>query len=255
MSTTHVLTLPENSQPPHLVLVWRIDADHILEIGADGRTDDHRIRYRYRLSHKKQTIFHGRDFCSGSGPRPVAETLLQAARSLLGYLTLRPGDVEADYFDEYTPEQLMWRDEFAEELSAYAEDRCCGYCGGDHDSPACFTTPFEGDGGEQTSTNDQFDGSFAYVRAGDLRRWDVLFAPVRQITDEPSKEDAAIIAVQTSIGPQWYDADVLVWAFRPADPQRGCDECGADPGAPCNPVTCCALAMLEDAAEAAREER
>jgi hypothetical protein len=121
--------------------------------------------------------------------------------------------------------------------------------------PLASPHPSRVTGGEQTSTNDQFDGSFAYVRAGDLRRWDVLFAPVRQITDEPSKEDAAIIAVQTSIGPQWYDADVLVWAFRPADPQRGCDECGADPGAPCNPVTCCALAMLEDAAEAAREER
>lgn len=105
------------------------------------------------------------------------------------------------------------------------------------------------------SIKDQFDGTFTYLRARDLRRWDVLFDPVRQIVDEPSEEDAAIIAVQTSIGRQRYGADVPVWAYRPADPQRSCDECGADSGVPCNPVTCCALALLEDAAETAREER
>jgi hypothetical protein len=136
MSTTHALSRSDGINSTRLTLMWRIDADHILEIGGDGRTSDGRIRYFYRLSSKGRAIFEGRDFCSGSGADPNAGTLAQAARYLLGFLTMRPGDVEADYFQEYTPHQLSWRDGFAEELSIYAQDRCCGYCGSDHDSPA-----------------------------------------------------------------------------------------------------------------------
>ncbi len=40
----------------------------------------------------------------------------QTVRGVLGFLALRPGDVEADYFDRYTPEQLAWRDQHAEDL-------------------------------------------------------------------------------------------------------------------------------------------
>lgn len=31
-----------------------------------------------------------------------------AAKSLLGFLTLRPGDTDREYFDSYTPQQLTW---------------------------------------------------------------------------------------------------------------------------------------------------
>ncbi|GAA4491523.1 hypothetical protein GCM10023191_025660 [Actinoallomurus oryzae] len=134
MSSTHTLDLSVDTSA-RLTLLWRIDADHILGIGSDGRTDDGRIRYAYHLSRKGCTIFEGRDFCSGSNAKPTVEALSHAAGCLLGFLTVRPGDVEEDYFAEYTFQQLSWRDEFAEELSIYAQDRSCGYCGGDHDSP------------------------------------------------------------------------------------------------------------------------
>lgn len=134
MSAICTASLLKYITSPRLILVWRIDADHLLEIGGEGRTDDGRIRYAYRLSRHEQTIFEGHDFCSGSGAAPVAATLSHAAGCLLGFLTMRPGDVESDYFDEYTPQQCQWRDAFAEGLSTYAQDRCCGYCGGDHDS-------------------------------------------------------------------------------------------------------------------------
>jgi hypothetical protein len=136
MQATCVPSLPKTANSSRLTLVWRIDVDHVLEIGGDGRTGDGRIRYTYRLSRSGQTIFEGHDFCSGSGAVPVAASLGHAAGCLLGFLTMRPGDVEADYFHEYTAEQCAWRDAFAEELSTYAQDRCCGYCGGDHDSSA-----------------------------------------------------------------------------------------------------------------------
>lgn len=139
MSTMNAFAMPENANSARLALAWQIDDDHVLKIGADCRTDDGRIQYSYRLSRSDQTIFQGHDFCSGAGAEPVVGALAHAAGSLLGFLTLRPGDVEADYFDEYTRAQIAWRDEFAEELSLYAQDRCCGYCGGDHDSPARLT--------------------------------------------------------------------------------------------------------------------
>jgi hypothetical protein len=137
MSLTHALSLPKNSELPRMALVWQIDSDHVLHIGIDRREPGGRISYTYQLLHVGRTIFGGRDFCTGFSAEPIAETLTHAATSLLGFLTLRPGDVEADYFEGYTSEQIAWRDEFAEHLSIYTQDHCCGYCGGDHDSPAC----------------------------------------------------------------------------------------------------------------------
>jgi hypothetical protein len=134
MSATCTVSLPECINSPRLTLVWRVDADHVLEIGGDGRTGDGRIRYVYRLSRHGQTVFEGQDFCSGSGAAPVAATLGHAAGCLLGFLAMRPGDVESDYFAEYTPQQRQWRDAFAEDLSTWAQDGRCGYCGGNHDS-------------------------------------------------------------------------------------------------------------------------
>lgn len=43
------------------------------------------------------------------------------ATAVLGFLSLRPGDVEPEYFDSYTPAQLEWRDDRAEDLSLWAD--------------------------------------------------------------------------------------------------------------------------------------
>jgi hypothetical protein len=40
--------------------------------------------------------------------------------SLMGFLTLRPGDTDSEYFEHYTPEQLTYCDEHAESLSLVA---------------------------------------------------------------------------------------------------------------------------------------
>ncbi|GLW26486.1 hypothetical protein Mame01_65280 [Microbispora amethystogenes] len=138
MAMTHALTLPPGwIISSRLVPAWQIDADHLLEVEAAGRTDEGRIRWRYRLSRRRRTIFSGSDICSGVGAILVPSELSSAARTVLHYLTLRPGDTDADYFDSYTRAQLEWRDRYAEELSIYAMDEWCGYCGGDHASPDC----------------------------------------------------------------------------------------------------------------------
>ncbi|WP_329260864.1 hypothetical protein OG417_25200 [Actinoallomurus sp. NBC_01490] len=102
-------------------------------------------------------------------------------------------------------------------------------------------------------SNDHLDGVFGYVRADELRRWDVLFAPVRQVVDDPSAADPKTVEVETAIGPQEYGSDTLLWTYRPNSTNTGCGECGAEPGVPCNPMTCCALEMLADLSERVRE--
>jgi hypothetical protein len=46
----------------------------------------------------------------------------ESVRALLSFLTLRPGDTDAEYFENYTQEQLDFANEHAEMLSMYAID-------------------------------------------------------------------------------------------------------------------------------------
>lgn len=67
----------------------------------DGRTF---LRYRF-CAPDGTVLFSGKDF---GVPRYEAIDSDAAVRSLLGFLTLKPGDTDQDYFDSYTPEQLEW---------------------------------------------------------------------------------------------------------------------------------------------------
>ncbi|MDH2426461.1 hypothetical protein [Sphaerisporangium sp. TRM90804] len=121
-----------------LMAAWPIDDDQMLELWPAGRTADQRLRWNYRLSRKGRTIFGGSDIRSGVGARLTTEELISAARTVLSYLTLRPGGTDPCYFDGYTRAQLNWRDSYAEELAVYALEGLCGYCGSDgHMSPGC----------------------------------------------------------------------------------------------------------------------
>lgn len=40
--------------------------------------------------------------------------------ALLGFLALRPGDTDAEYFERYTPEQLDFAAEHGDELQIWA---------------------------------------------------------------------------------------------------------------------------------------
>lgn len=71
----------------------------------------------YRLTHGGETIFEGEDYgCSPRNPIDSDEAL----RGLMGFLTLRPGDTDPEYFEGYTPRQLEWAETHGEELSLYA---------------------------------------------------------------------------------------------------------------------------------------
>jgi hypothetical protein len=63
------------------------------------------------------TVFEGDDFaCS---PMHAIDTD-ECVRALLSFLTLRPGDTDAEFFDDYTPEQRAFADTDAEWLSIYS---------------------------------------------------------------------------------------------------------------------------------------
>lgn len=69
---------------------------------------------------KPVTIFAGEDF---AGSPMHADDADETVAALLGFLTLRPGDTDADYFETYTPEQLDFCAQHAEALSLEALTR------------------------------------------------------------------------------------------------------------------------------------
>lgn len=92
----------------------------------DSGRRDHRgtttIGYELRQRDDKTTsiLFSGEDF--NASPM-YADDSDKALAALLGFLTLRPGDTDRDYFDAYTPAQLEYCDQHAEALSCEAVSR------------------------------------------------------------------------------------------------------------------------------------
>ena len=68
-------------------------------------------------------LFQGEDF----RPSPMHSIDGDdAVKALMGFLTLRPGDTDSEYFDGYTPEQLDYCSSHAELLSYAVIKRFCG---------------------------------------------------------------------------------------------------------------------------------
>lgn len=73
----------------------------------------------YSLSMGRKVLFHGTDFVR---PACYLADNLHTMESLMGFLCLRDGDVEDEYFDKYTADQLEFRDTHAEALGIYVTD-------------------------------------------------------------------------------------------------------------------------------------
>lgn len=87
-----------------------------LQLFDCGMRDDGKYKVGYKLSCKGKTIFAGDDFgCPPYWTLDGDETV----KAIMDFLTLRPGDVEKEYFADYTKDQLNFRDLHAEAL--YAE--------------------------------------------------------------------------------------------------------------------------------------
>lgn len=97
-----------------------------LEIGNSGNGAWHyRERVGYRLTQRQRgqeptVIFEGDDF----RPSPMHSVDGDdAVTALMFFLTLRPGDTDAEYFENYTTEQLDFACEHGESLQFYVEER------------------------------------------------------------------------------------------------------------------------------------
>jgi hypothetical protein len=101
----------------------------------DAGTRDERgvTTIAYKLSmrepgaRKSVVLFDAADY---HGSPMHADDSDQNVEGLMGFLTLRPGDTDAEYFESYTDEQRAYCDAHAESLSCCVADRFqCHECG------------------------------------------------------------------------------------------------------------------------------
>ncbi len=110
---------PDTGNPwPEPLRHVRLDNGYTLRTWDSGKTRRGRTRIGYELKDGflGKTIFSDDEFC----PSPChADDADETLRGLLGFLTLRPGDTDRDYFDAYTPAQREFAASSACELLAY----------------------------------------------------------------------------------------------------------------------------------------
>jgi hypothetical protein len=98
---------------------WAADG-FVLEMYSTNKTDDRgQTVIAYRLTDRGEVIFQEHDFC---GSPMHADDSDQSVAALLGFLSLKPGDTDREYFDKYTPRQKEWCRERGEELGMHAHD-------------------------------------------------------------------------------------------------------------------------------------
>lgn len=87
------------------IKTWRRDGFRLdlWDTGSVGMSGKYRLAYRLR--DRGRTIFEGDDF--HSSPLHAIDSL-HTVYAILGFLSLRPGETDLEYFDGYTPDQLDW---------------------------------------------------------------------------------------------------------------------------------------------------
>lgn len=89
-------------------------------------------------SKRAQVIFEAADY---HGSPMHADDSDDNVHGLMGFLTLRPGDTDADYFDGYTDAQRAYCSAHAEALSCEVDNRfACPECGACLDSDGCCSS-------------------------------------------------------------------------------------------------------------------
>ena len=81
-----------------------------------------RIKLTCEVKHGTKVIFPaGQLYCALHG----ASDSIAAKELAMPLVAMRPGDTDADYFADYTPEQLEWVTEHGEALDTARETRYC----------------------------------------------------------------------------------------------------------------------------------
>jgi hypothetical protein len=95
----------------------RLETGHTLHTWSTGRTRGGRTCIGYELCDVAgKALFRGEDF----RPSPMhADDADATLRGLLGFLTLRPGDTDREYFADYTARQRAFAESSECELLAF----------------------------------------------------------------------------------------------------------------------------------------
>lgn len=104
-----------------LIRTWKRDGFELLLYDTHGFDPfwDNKARLAYQFSFDGVLIFEGDDYF----PSPLhAIDSNQSVAGLLGFLSLRPGDTDAEYFERYSPLQMEFAQENGETLALYAYD-------------------------------------------------------------------------------------------------------------------------------------
>lgn len=88
-----------------LIKVWRNSGFTLRLWDTHSRDSRGQSVLQYQLKDRRKVIFEGDDF---AGSPMHADDSLDTVCALLGFLTLKPGDTDREYFDKYTEDQLDW---------------------------------------------------------------------------------------------------------------------------------------------------
>ncbi len=114
--------LRQNQERDVLRDVMLADTGYRLVLWDTHRTGEHGksiLGYEFFEPGDSEPLFTGEDF--NVPPSDVVDSD-ETLRSLLGFLTLRPGDTDREYFDAYTPRQMAFAKGDAEELAMFGMD-------------------------------------------------------------------------------------------------------------------------------------
>lgn len=100
-----------------IIRVWESDGFRLEMYDTHRRDNRGQTRIGYVLSHNGQMVFDGEDFCGS--PLHSGDSNATAG-ALLSFLSLRPGDTDREYFDNYTSEQMEFAQQHGEYLSLLA---------------------------------------------------------------------------------------------------------------------------------------
>ena len=104
-----------------VIRVWKEDGFELVLIDNYKQHPNGNSLLSYELIHNGITIFEGDEYC----PSPLhCIDSDESVGGLLHFLSLRPGDTDVYYFDEYTEFQLSWVNAHGEQLSMYAIELC-----------------------------------------------------------------------------------------------------------------------------------
>lgn len=97
-----------------LIRTWAASGFKLAMYDTHKRDRRGQTNIAYKLWDNGKLIFDDSDFsCSPM----YANDSDESVSCLLGFLSLKDGDIDDEYFARYTPAQIAWRDERAEELA------------------------------------------------------------------------------------------------------------------------------------------